>query len=182
MSVRSSVSSWAFQRFLFLFVAIVLSGTTGSRAQSQSTNIEVSSAIQQSSVSPYRGDAEWSGVGGCISASVEVAGFEPCGIPRGASRCAEGASSGNDPDGVSGSWPAAGRQVFCLRRGREREVGFRQWVRFRGISAALRRGRFGSMASDSVRDDAGGDARTGGVSGRYGFRCVECGAHRERSV
>ena len=50
MSVRSSVSSWAFQRFLFLFVAIVLSSTTGSRAQSQSTNIEVSSAIQQSSV------------------------------------------------------------------------------------------------------------------------------------
>src|SRR5271157_4519564 len=50
MSVRSSVSSCAFQRFLFLFVAIVLSSTTGSRAQSQSTNIEVSSAIQQSSV------------------------------------------------------------------------------------------------------------------------------------
>ena len=51
MSVRSSVSSKAFQRFLFLFVAIVLSSTTGSRAQSQSTNIEVSSAVQQSSVS-----------------------------------------------------------------------------------------------------------------------------------
>jgi len=50
MSVRSSVSSRALQRFLFLFITIILS-STGSRAQSQSTNIEVSSAIQQSSVS-----------------------------------------------------------------------------------------------------------------------------------
>jgi len=51
MSVRSSASSRAFQRFFPLLVAIVLSSTTGSRAQSRSTNIEVSSAVQQSSVS-----------------------------------------------------------------------------------------------------------------------------------